>query len=224
MYQRQGGKIRVWIADCHCLVGTGLQTMLERENGIEVVGVSGQDRQCVDAYRQCADGYRQCKPDVAILDMTLKGICCLNAMQHILAHDPNARILVISAWADCITANRMRKAEAKGYISIESTAETLIEAVRTIAEGGTYVDLAIAQQLAWSKHDNGENPFDILTGREFEIFLMLVSDQTLNEIAEILNLSRSTVANHHTHILHKLGTPNHISLTKLAIHHGIIAA
>jgi len=217
MSRYKGVKIRVWIADCHCLIGTGLQTMLERDAGIEVVGIAGQNR-------QCADGYRQCKPDVAIMDMTLKGVCCLNAMQHILAHDPDARILVISAQADCITANRIRKAGAKGYISIESTAEILTEAVRTIARGGIYVDSATAQQLAWGKSDSGKNPFDILTGREFEIFLMLVGDQTLNEIADSLNLSRSTVANHHTQILHKLGTPNHVGMTKLAIRHGIVEA
>lgn len=215
-------KIRVWIADCHCLVGTGLQTMLEQDAGIEVVEVSGQNR-------QCADRYRQSKADVAIMDMTLKGTCCLDAMRHILAHDPDARILVISAQADCITVNRIRKAGAKGYISIESTAETLIEAVRTLARGRVYIDPLIAQQLAWDhpdslSPDSEGNPFDMLTGREFEIFLMLVGDHSLNEIAASLNLSRSTVANHHTHILHKLGTPNHISLTKLAIRHGIVKA
>jgi len=210
-------KIRVWIADCHCLVGSGLQAMLERNTDIEMVEVS-------DQKQQCASGYNQCKPDVAIMDMTLKGICCLDAMRHILAQDPNARILVISSQADCITANRVRKAGAKGYLSIESTSDMLIKAVRTIARGGTYIDPAIAQQLAWSKSGSADNPFDMLTGREFEIFLMLVGDQSLNEIAVSLNLSRSTVANHHTHILHKLGVSNHVGMTKLAIRHGIVEA
>jgi len=221
MHWQKGRKIRVWIADCHSLVGSGLQSLLERDGGIEVLAVSGQ---VSGQNRQCAGGYRQCNPDVAIMDMTLKGMCCLNAMQHILAYDPNARILVISSQSDCITATRLRKAGAKGYISIESSPDILIEAVRTIAKDGVYIDPAVAQQLAWNKSGGKDNLFDLLTGREFEIFLMLVGDQTLNEIAASLNLSRSTVANHHTHLLHKLSVTNHVGLTKLAIRHGIVEA
>jgi len=63
-----------------------------------------------------------------------------------------------------------------------------------------------------------------LSKKEFEVFLLLVGGQTVNEISESMGLSRSTVANHHTHIMKKLGVSNHVDLTKLAISHGIIEA
>jgi len=222
---RQGGKhgclsnkvkkTRVWIADCHGLVGIGIRAVLEQDADIEVLVIAGQNRQCTASYRQH-------NPDVAIIDMTLKGVCCLDAMRRILAYDKNARILVISSQTDCITANRVRKAGAKAYLSIESSPDTLVSAVHAIALGQSYLDPAIAQKLAWSESNGEDNLFDLLTGREFEIFLMLVGGQTLNGITQSLNLSRSTVANHHTQILQKLGVANHVGLTKLAIRHGIV--
>jgi len=99
----------------------------------------------------------------------------------------------------------------------------LIKAVRAIAIGRTYIEPSLAQQLAWNKTGSEDNPFDMLSGREFEIFLMLVGDQTLNRIAKSLYLSHSTVANHQTHILQKLGVANHVGMTKLAIHYDIVA-
>jgi len=210
-------RIRVWINDCHGLVGSGLRSMLEKHCDIEVLTVSGEKQQCMGDYRQY-------NPDVVIMNMTLKGHCCLDAMRHILQYNKDTCILVISSQTDCITANRMRKAGAKGYISIENSADILVSAVRNLAMGRSYIEPAIAQQLAWSESNGKDNLFDLLTGREFEIFVMLVGDQSLNDIAKSLKLSRSTVANHHTQILKKLGVANQVGLTKLAIRYGIVTA
>jgi len=210
-------KIRVWIADCHGLTGAGLQALLERHTGIEVLGVAGHNR-------QCAGDYHRYKPDVAIMDMTLKGTCCLDAMRHILAHDPRAKILVISVHTDGITASRVMNMGAKGYLSLESTPDMLISAVQNIALGGIYIQPEMTMQLLENNAGGSRNPFDILSKKEFEVFLMIVGGQSVNEISESMSLSRSTVANHHTHILHKLAVSNHVDLTKLAIRHAIIEA
>jgi len=207
-------KIRVWIADCHSLTGAGLKALLESDAGIGVQGCSGD--------RQCSGDYHHCKPDVAIMDMTLKGKCCLDAMRHILAHDSDARILVISSQVDGITATRVMDMGARGYLSLESTPEMLIEAVKTVARDGIYIEPDLARQLARDHTGASVNPFDKLTGREFEVFLLLVGGQTVNDISASMNLSRSTVANHHTRIIKKLGVGNHVELARLALRHGII--
>jgi len=210
-------KIRVWITDCHSLVGAGFRALLESHADIEVLGVATQNRQCISDY-----GFY--KPDMVIMDMTLKGECCLGTMRHILAHNSDARILVISTHADGITASRMMGMGAKGYLSLESTPDMLLAAVQNIAMGDLYIQPDMTRQLFGHHAGGSQNIFDILSKKEFEVFLMIVNGQSINDISESMALSRSTIANHHTHILHKLMVSNHVDLTKLAIRHGVIEA
>ncbi|MDX8412419.1 MAG: response regulator transcription factor [Mariprofundaceae bacterium] len=87
-----------------------------------------------------------------------------------------------------------------------------------------YVDSQVVQHLAVMNNVNGESPFDALSRREFEVFLLLAEGKTRQEIAEQLHLSPKTISNYHAHIMKKLDVKAQTELARLAIRHGIVSA
>jgi len=208
--------IRVLLVDDHALVRMGFR-MLLADAQVEVVGE-------VDSGEQACLDYPRLKPDVVVMDLSMPGIGGLEAVRRLLAQDPKARVLALSAHEDTAHPRRVLNAGALGYLRKRSAPDTLIAAVRTVAGGQRYVDPATAQALALAQLDGDASPADTLSEREFSVFLQLARGQSVAQIAQTLSLSPSTVGTHLYHVKQKLGASNQSALTLVALRWGLIEA
>ena len=205
----------ILIADDHDLVRTSVGRMLSDVYGYEVVG---EARTGEEAVRIARDS----QPDVVLMDVKMPGIGGLEAIDRILAKDPETRILVLSAHEDAMHARRVLKAGAAGYLTKRSAAEELMRAIRMVAQGKTYLESGIAQQMAVEQVSGEKNPVDTLSEKEFKVFLSLASGRSVQDIAEVMSLSPRTVGTHLYNIKQKLGASNSAELAIIAIRAGLI--
>lgn len=210
-------KINVLLVDDHAVVRTGYKTYL---------GLSERIGEIYEADRgeTACQLYSKQTPDVVVMDLSMPGLGGFESIRRLLSRHPQCRILVFSIHNELVYVTRAIKAGAKGYITKNNEPDTLVTAVCTIAEGGTYVDPDIAQQLAinMAVDQDEETKIKALSPREFDIFCLLANGLTSREAAEKLCLSYKTVCNHATAIKDKLGVKNMAELTLLASRQGIV--
>ena len=206
--------IRVMLVDDHALVRMGFR-MLLADAQIEVVTEA-------DTGEQACQDYPQVRPDVVVLDLSMPGMGGLEALRRLLAHDPKARVLALSAHEDTAHPRRVLRAGALGYLAKRSAPEALIAAVKAVARGERYVDAHTAQALATAQIEGDASPAELLSEREFSVFIQLARGQSVNQIADNLKLSPSTVGTHLYHVKQKLGANNQSELTLVALQWGLI--
>ena len=206
--------IRVMLVDDHALVRMGF-SMLLADAQVEVVAEAGSGEQA------CQD-YARAKPDVVVMDLSMPGMGGHEALRRLLAQDPAARVLVLSAHEDTAHPRRALRAGALGYLTKRSAPDALIAAVSALARGERYVDAQTAQALALALLDGESSPADTLSEREFSVFLQLARGLSVAQIAENLKLSPSTVGTHLYHVKQKLGAGNQSALTLVALRWGLI--
>ncbi|MCF8191518.1 MAG: hypothetical protein RIS59_1113 [Pseudomonadota bacterium] len=208
-------KIRVVLTDDHAVVRMGFRLLLQGTHDIEVVGEAETGEEAVKRFVELA-------PDVLVMDLSMPGMGGLEAVTRVLAKDSGARILILSAHEDTIHPKRVLKAGAAGYLSKRSAAEELIQAIRQVASGKMYMEAAIAQQMAVEQISGDKSPVDVLSAREFEVFLALAKGQSVNDIAAVLHLSPRTVGTHLYNIKQKLGASNQAELAIMAVRAGLL--
>jgi len=207
--------IEVLLVDDHAVVREGYRRLLEQTEDIRVLAEAGNGE---DAYRL----FCELRPRVVVMDISLPRISGIEVTRRMMARDTNARVLVFSMHEDVVFASRALAAGARGYIAKSAAPEVLVEAIRRIAAGQSYVDHAMAQRLALQRVGSEPDPVSVLTEREFEVFRLLAQGQPVNEIAGILKLTPKTVANHQSALRQKLGIDNAAQLVRLAARHGLI--
>jgi two-component system invasion response regulator UvrY len=207
--------IQVMLVDDHAVVRMGFRLLLEGAPDIRVVAEAASGEEACRMMAAAA-------PDVVVMDISMPGIGGLEAINRILAKEPSSRILVLSAHEDTMHPKRVLKAGAFGYLSKRSAPEELIKAIRLVAEGKTYLEPAIAQQVALQKMTGDRNPVEVLSDKEFKVFLALARGQSVNEIAEVLSLSPRTVGTHLYNIKQKLKASNSAELAIIAIRNGLM--
>jgi two-component system invasion response regulator UvrY len=207
--------IQVMLVDDHAVVRMGFRLLLEGAPDIRVLA-------------EAASGEEACRmmsgiaPDVVVMDISMPGIGGLEAIDRILAKTPSTRILVLSAHEDTMHPKRVLKAGAFGYLSKRSAPEELIKAIRLVAEGKTYLEPAIAQQFALQEMTGDRNPVEVLSDKEFKVFLALAHGQSVNEIAAVMSLSPRTVGTHLYNIKQKLQAANSAELAIIAMRNGLM--
>jgi DNA-binding NarL/FixJ family response regulator len=207
--------IRVLLVDDHAVVRAGYRTLLDGTPDIEVVAEAERGEEACQRFAELL-------PDVVVMDLSLPGIGGLEATRRIIARDRNAAILVFSMHDDSAFVEKALSAGARGYITKNSAAEIMVDAIRTVAAGKPFIDRELAQNLALRRAGRGRELFDSLTTREFQIFTLLAHGMTPTETANELALSYKTVANYTTQIKSKLNVKNTTELVHLAIRHGVI--
>lgn len=209
------GVINVMLVDDHAVVRMGFRLLLEGSNDIKVVAEAESGEEAVKRFSEV-------KPDVIVMDISMPGIGGLEAIDRILAKEPSVRILVLSAHEDAMHARRVLKAGAVGYLTKRSAAEALIQAIRQVSHGKTFLEPNIAQQLAVQQLSGQKNPVDTLSEKEFKVFLSLAKGQSVQEIAEVMSLSPRTVGTHLYNIKQKLDASNSAELAIIAMRAGLI--
>ena len=204
--------MKLLIVDDHPVVRAGLRRLLT-EPGLEIVeAASGQE---------AVGAFRDAEPDLVLLDLHLPGISGMEVLGRLLIENPDARILVISMYDSPIYVARLLEAGARGYVSKNAPPEQILEAVRRVAAGRTYIEPEMAQELALGNVRPVSHPLSQLSSRDIEILRLLADGSSLTEIAEALGVSYKTVANHCSLLKAKLATPRMADLIRMAISYGL---
>ncbi len=210
-------QINVMLVDDHAVVRMGFKMLLESDADIKVIAEA-------DSGEQAIQRFVEFKPHVVVMDITMPGIGGLEAIERILAKDSSAKILVLSAHEDSVHPKRVLNAGAMGYLTKRSAAEEMIKAIRVVATGKKYLEASVAQQMAIQQLSGDQNPVDVLSPREFEVFMALAKGKTTNEIAETLFLSPRTVGTHLYNIKQKLNANNSAEIALIAMRSGLLDA
>jgi DNA-binding NarL/FixJ family response regulator len=205
--------VRVLIVDDHPIVRAGLQKLLAGEPGTEV-------REAATS-KEALSIFREQRPNVVVLDLNLPGLGGLEVIPRLRSADPAARILVLSMHDDQIHVTRALQAGAAGYVSKNASPSELLEAIRRVAAGYTYVEHVIAEELVFSSIRTQPHPLEDLPSRDLEILRLLAQGRSLAQIADTLGVSYKTAANNCSQIKAKLQAGSTADLIRIAIQHGL---
>lgn len=207
--------IKVMLVDDHAVVRMGFRLLLQATPDMEVVAeaCSGEE---VCQHAQATQA------DVVVMDLAMPGMGGMEAIKRMRTKFEHLAILALSAHEDISHPTRALQAGARGYLSKRSAPETLIAAIRVVAQGQHYMDAHIAQRMAMQSIRGHDSPVDQLSAREFEVFVQLARGQSVAQISASLTLSASTVGTHLYNIKQKLGLNNQAEMTLLAVRQGVI--
>ena len=207
--------INVMLVDDHAVVRFGFRMLLESTDDIKVVAEADSAEA---AYQQIPIA----KPDVIVMDISLGGTMGVEATRRIVARDKTAKVLGLSSHEDPSYVRYMLKAGAQGYLSKRSAPDELMHAIRQVAEGRMYIEASLSQRMALEEFNGEKSPIEVLSEREFGVFIQLAKGLSVNQIAELLNISPRTVGTHLYNVKQKLGAANQAELTLIAVRHGLI--
>lgn len=205
--------MRVLIVDDHPIVASGCRALLAGES--EIVLAEASDAESGERI------FATDHPDVCVIDINLPTVSGFELARRILARDASARIIMFSMNDDPIFAARAIEAGAKGYVSKSGDPCDLVEAIRHVGRGGTYLPTAMARSIAFAGPSFAQSPLSKLTSREMEILRLLSAGKSLTEIAWLVHASYKTVANTASIMRQKLGVRTSVELVRLAIESGV---
>jgi len=206
--------ITIVLADDHSVVRSGLRMLLEAEPDIEVLAEAGD----VDAARRYTLGH---KPTVLILDLNMPGGSSLEAIPQIAEVSPDTSVVVLTMQEDPAFAREALRAGARGYVLKHAAGTELVQAIRTAAGGGTWLNPDLGARMA-ATPDGPAGALAALSDREVEVLRLIALGHTNNEIAEQLCLSVRTIESHRAHIQQKLGVSTRSELVRYALDHDLI--
>jgi two-component system invasion response regulator UvrY len=207
---------RVILCDDHALIRRGIRDTLCDAADIEVVGEAGD-------YGELRALMRGTPCDELVLDINLPGRSGLDVLQVLKDENHPVKVLIVSMYPEDQYAIRALRAGAHGYVNKGGDPQSLVQAVRTVAQGRKYVTPEIAQMLVENlSTPAGEHPHDKLSARELQTLVMIASGKRLSDIANDLVLSPKTVSVYRARVLEKLQLGNNAELTVYAIRNGLV--
>lgn len=194
-------KIRIFLVDDHPIVRRGFQLLLSMEPDMMVCGDA-------DTGPEALQKILQLKPDVAVVDLSLRSSNGLELIKNLRAHSVDLKIIVFTMHAEAIYEERALRAGANGYITKEQGTEKAIEAIRQVLQNKPFFSSALAEAVLARMSGRvtpGSGSADLLSDREMEILEAIGTGLSSRQIAEKLSLSSKTVQSHREHIKVKLG-------------------
>ena len=208
--------IRILIADDHAVVREGLRSFIQIKPDLEVVGEAADGVEVVEKARHLL-------PDVILLDIVMPKQDGIQAIEQLQQEDCQARILVITSFAEDDKIFPAIKAGALGYLLKDSTPQELIHAIRTVNSGESTLHPTIARKLIEELNRQPDLPLteEPLTERELQVLRLIARGYSNREIAEQLHLSERTVGKYASNILDKLHLANRTQAALYALRKGI---
>ena len=209
---------RVLLVDDHAMIRQGLCSLLEKQPDIEVVGSVENGRKAVDTARELA-------PDLVIMDISMPNLNGIDATRKIIGEMGDVKVIALSIHSSRHFVAEMLKAGASGYILKECLFDELVEAIKTVLNGGTYLSPKITGVVIddyvkrLSTQYQPEGP--VLTEREREVLQFLSEGKSTKQIAMQLHVSAKTIESNRRNIMDKLGINSVAELTKYAVREGI---
>lgn len=192
-------KKRILVIDDHAMIREGLIQLIDREDDLAVCGEAGDPFTALELIGST-------QPDLVLADLTLPGKSGIELIKDIRAMYPGVVVLVLSMHDETIYAERVLRAGARGYIMKQEGGQRLMEAIRRVVSGQSYVSERVASKIVdlFSGNQSEISPVERLTDREFEVFQLIGAGKTTQAIADELHLSSKTVEVHRARIKEKL--------------------
>ena len=204
--------IRVFIVDDHPLVQEGMRSLLDNEKGIEICGYAMTAQSCLGFFINNS-------ADVILMDINLPDMSGLDLCKEIKTKYPGVMVLGLSTFNQGSYVTKMMENGASGYVLKNADKEELLEAIRDVNKGKTYLSFEAGQAL---RKTNESFQIPVITRREKEILALIAEGLTNPEIATKLFVSSFTVDSHRKNLLAKLNVKNTASLVKFAMEHQLI--
>ena len=203
--------IKVFIADDHAMMREGVKRIIASAQEMIVVGEATDGSEVLDKLPHV-----EC--DVLMLDMTMPGMSGMDLIKQIKNLYPKLPILILSMHNVGKIVAAALTAGADGYLTKDSDPDRLVDVLRTIANGGKYIDPAMAQTLIFGG-DEHKRPHENLSEREYQIFVLIVEGKSTSLIANELILSAKTVSTYKKRIFEKMNVDNTAALVRYAVAH-----
>ena len=200
-------QITILLAEDHAIVRQGLCALLNADGHFKIVAEAKTGREAVEMTAAL-------KPDVILMDIAMPVLNGLEATRQILAANPAAKVIVLSAHSDDEYIKRMCAAGVSGFLEKQTSAEILTKAISEVAGGGIFFSPSIAKRL----HVNGPR----LTARETEVLQLVAEGAANKQVAAALCISIKTVEKHRQHLMDKLKIHDTAGLTRYAIAEGVV--
>jgi two-component system invasion response regulator UvrY len=208
--------IRVVIVDDHAVVRQGLRRILDEADDIRVVGEASNGAEALH-LNHTLDW------DVMLLDISMPEISGGDTLKQIIAHEKDAKVLILSMYEEDQYAVRLMKAGASGYLTKDVAPEQLIEAIRSVHAGKKYINAALSELLLQEISTDSDRPLHAsLSDREFQVLKLIGSGKKVSDIARNLSLSVKTVSTYRAHILAKMKFKNNAELTYYVVQNDLL--
>ncbi len=213
--------VRILVADDHAIIRRGLRALLAHDPEFEIVAEACDGQEAVELAERV-------RPQVAILDISMPKLNGLEAARRILSKLPETQIILLTVHADESYLFGALKSGARGYVLKSSAEFEIVEAVHAVSQGKAYFSPKVSRMLAdeylrYLEAQDVEDTYDLLTSRERQILQLLAEGQSNKDVANMLNLSPTTVICHRQHIFQKLDFHNVADLILYAIRKGIVS-
>ena len=210
--------VRILLADDHKILRDGLHSMLDAQQGFEVVAVADTGRKAV----RLVDKH---KPDVVIMDINMPELNGIDATRQIKANRPETKVITLSMYSDRHFIEGMLKAGVSGYLIKECAFEDMVTAVRMVMKDkvflSTEITRAVIGEYVEILRNGSQSRGEELTNREREILQLIAEGHSTKMIAEKLFISTKTVETHRRNIMDKLEIHTIPELTKYALRIGL---
>jgi DNA-binding NarL/FixJ family response regulator len=206
------GKKQILIVDDHPMMRDGLRQLIANEPDLEVCGEA-------DDAPAALEMAEDCKPDIAVVDITLRSTNGLELIKDLKIRSPNTAVLALSMHDESLYAERVLRAGGRGYIMKQEGGKRIVEGIRRILGGGVFVSDNISARIlnAFSGSAQKLSPVETLTDREFEVFQLIGQGLSTQEMADKLHVSVKTIEVHRVNIKTKLNVPTAPELIRFAV-------
>jgi two-component system NarL family response regulator len=202
-------KASVLLVDDHALLRTGVAKIINQEPDLHVVAEAENGVEAIAAFEKY-------QPDVTLLDLRMPVMEGVEAVRQIRARDPRALVIVLTTYDRDDEISQALKAGAKAYVLKDIAADELVDCIRKVLAGKTYIAPAAAAKLA-----EGFTRVQV-TPREMATLRLLADGKSNKEIANALNISERTVKTHLAHLFEKLGVTSRTEAIKVATRRGLV--
>ena len=216
--------IRVLIVDDHAIVRDGIRALLALAGDMTVVGEAGGGRDAIPLARSLS-------PDVIVMDVAMPDLGGLEATLEIRKQRPEAKVVVLSQYAEPSYVRRLLSAGASGYVLKKAAGADLVAAIRAVHRGGMVLDPEVARTALEQDplHDPtrgavSADEYERLTDREKQVLKLVAEGRSNKEVAALLGISVKTAMSHREHVMEKLRAHNRTDLIRFALRHGVIRA
>lgn len=212
--------IKIILADDHAMLRHGLSRSFEQEEDIDVVGQTQDGHSTIEMAKELM-------PDIVIMDIGMPGLNGIETTRRVVQDCPTIKVIGLSMHSSDKYVREMFRAGASGYLLKDCTFDELVEAIRTVMSGQTYISPAIGDMIIreyTSKEDEHKSVFSVLSQREREVLQLLSEGKTTKQIGRRLHISPKTVEAHRLRVMDKLEIDNVAQLTKYAIQEGLTEA
>jgi DNA-binding NarL/FixJ family response regulator len=207
--------IHVLVCDDHAILRDGIRTLLERQEGIAVVGEAGNGREALERVAAL-------KPDIVLMDVAMPEMDGIQATRLIKQQYPDIKVLILTQHDDREFVIPLLQAGASGYVLKRSGGHEVIMAIRQVAEQGVYLAPSATRHVLsdYSRHDNASHQAEpTLTDRERDVLRLVIDGKSNKEIAHLLSISPKTVSVHRSNIMAKLDLHNSVEMLRYATQH-----